>query len=120
MTCEKSIIKSNLCHDPDFLRIENLPTSVKTIYKEKISDFLEQFKNQNKRDYNASNPWLFEEVAREQAAMCLSLLEKPQPDNVDQLLQKLVNHCRRWDQVYNLNARDSYPELAEVWDKYGY
>jgi MoaA/NifB/PqqE/SkfB family radical SAM enzyme len=114
------IIKSNLCHDPDFLRIENLPTSVKTIYKEKISDFLEQFKNQNKRDYNASNPWLFEEVAREQAAMCLSLLEKPQPDNVDQLLQKLVNHCRRWDQVYNLNARDSYPELAEVWDKYGY
>jgi hypothetical protein len=47
-------------------------------------------------------------------------LEKPQPDNVDQLLQKLVNHCRRWDQVYNLNAKELYPELTEVWDKYGY
>jgi organic radical activating enzyme len=116
----KLLIKSNLCHDPEFLRIENLPNSAKAIYKEKISDFLEQFKNQNKRDYNASNPWLFEEVAREQAEMCLSLLEKPQPNNVDQLLQKLVNHCRRWDQVYNLNAKELYPELTEVWDKYGY
>jgi MoaA/NifB/PqqE/SkfB family radical SAM enzyme len=116
----KLLIKSNLCHDPDFLRIENLPHTVKVIYKEKILDFLSQFDDRHKRDYNASNPWLFKEAIKEQAEMCLSSLEKPQPDNVDQLLQKLVNHCRRWDQVYNLNAKELYPELTEVWDKYGY
>lgn len=116
----KLIIKSNLCYEPKFLRIENLPESVKTIYKEKIIGFLSQFEQHAKRDYNTSDPAQHKEVIREQAELCLSLLQRPQPQAVDQHLQKLVNHCRQWDQIYKLNARELYPELIEIWDTYGY
>ena len=59
-------------------------------------------------------------VVKEQAQMIKFLLESPAPVEADILLQQLVEHCRRWDKVYNYDARTLYPELREVWDKYGY
>jgi hypothetical protein len=32
----------------------------------------------------------------------------------------LVEHCKKWDGVYNYNARQLYPELKEIWDQYDY
>jgi hypothetical protein len=47
-------------------------------------------------------------------------LSAPEPDNSDELRRQMVDHCRRWDQVYGYDARALYPELTEVWDRYGY
>ena len=55
-----------------------------------------------------------------QAKMIVSILQTEQPDNADQLLSSMVNHCKRWDQVYGYDARLLYPELTSVWDKHGY
>ena len=52
--------------------------------------------------------------------MCVSALQCDQPPDVDQLSQQLVDHCKKWDQVYGLDARLIYPELAEIWDRHGY
>ena len=117
---KKLIIKSSFIVKPDFMQIKNLPTTVKNLYKKKYLDFLTQFETSNKTDYNASDPHQYKTVIKEQAEMCLAMLSDIQPDNVDDNLTMLVNHCRRWDKVYNLNAWDLYPELNEIWDKYGY
>lgn len=118
------LIKSNLCYRPAFMRIENLPKDVKLLYREKYVKFLShldsQYNSKFDPDYNASDPHQHYKGIRDQAEMCLSLLDTDQPADVDTHLQQLVDHCRRWDDVYNLDARTLYPELAEIWDQYGY
>ena len=41
---------------------------------------------------------------------------KGQPEDLSELIQ----HCRRWDDVYKLDARALYPEFKELFDRYGY
>jgi hypothetical protein len=48
------------------------------------------------------------------------MLGQNQPGNIDQLQKQFVEHCKKWDQVYGYNAVKLYPELAEVFDRYGY
>ena len=50
----------------------------------------------------------------------MNVLSQPEPDDVGELRQLMVEHCRKWDQVYGYDARALYPELTEVWDQYGY
>lgn len=115
------VVKSNICYNPEFLRIQNLPTEVKKLYREKYLKFLTQFDNTvTDKDYNASDPNEIKKIIQDQAELCVSLLNTDTPATVDVQYNLLVEHCRKWDAVYNLNARDLYPELSEIWDKYGY
>lgn len=114
------VIKSNLCYDPEFLNIQNLPTVAKRLYKEKYTNFLEQFNEVTNSDHNASNPHEIKNIVKDQAELYVSLLNTPTPDNVEIQYKLLVEHCRKWDAVYNFNARELYPELSEIWNKYGY
>ena len=116
----KLVVKSNICYRPRFLSIEMLPESVKDLYISKYQKFLDSIDGTTEADYNASDPNNYRLIAKEQAALCLGLLQTDQPVDSDQELAKLVEHCRRWDLVYKHNARDLYPELGEIWDRYGY
>ena len=51
---------------------------------------------------------------------CVNMLLTPTPTDSEQQLQFMVDHCRKWDQVYGYNAREMYPELIEIWNQYGY
>ena len=55
-----------------------------------------------------------------QIQQVISLLERPGPDGQEILLKAMVEHCRKWDKIYNFNARDLYPELADIFKKYDY
>jgi len=115
------IVKSNFCFRPRFLNIEILPKSIKELYKQRYVDFLKQFDNLSTDiDYNASDPHQHHLVIKEQAQLCLALLNSPTPGDSDQQLKDLVEHCRRWDKIYHLDAKKLYPELQEVWDRYAY
>jgi len=115
------IVKSNLCTRPEFLKIEMLPKDVKEMYKQQYVDFLKQFDNLSTDiDYNASDPNQHHQVIKEQAQLCLSLLNSATPSDSEQQLKALVDHCRQWDKVYKLDARSLYPELTDVWDRYAY
>jgi hypothetical protein len=117
----KLLIKSNVCSDPRFFSVEILPSNVKEIYCEQYNKFIDSLGNvETNNDYNASDPNNYVKVIKEQAQMCVGLLSTTAPDDIDQQLEKLVEHCRRWDKIYNLDARMLYPELKEVWDQYGY
>jgi hypothetical protein len=117
----KLIVKSNLCYHPKFLSAEILPENIKQQYQSKYKTFLNQLKNvEITADYNASDPNNYLAVIKEQANMCLSVLQTSTPGDSETELENMVRHCERWDRVYGYDARALYPEFAEILTKYNY
>jgi len=117
----KFIVKSNMVISPQYLDIVALPDHAKAAYLPAFDQLLEELATvDTTADYNASDPNNVLPVIKDQVVQCRTALLTPQPVNADQLLDQLVQHCKKWDQVYKLDAREIYPELAEIWDRYGY
>jgi organic radical activating enzyme len=115
------IVKSLLVNTPAFLDAVILPDLAKKQYLNHYQDFIDQLGHvQIPVDYNASDPHNSAMIIKEQAQMCMNILSRPEPSNAEQLRQQMVEHCRKWDQVYGYNARELYPELTDVWNRYGY
>ena len=117
---KKLPIKSLLVSDPRFLDAEILPQNVKLQYLQKYVPLINKLGATQGQDYNAMDPNEFCRNLAQQIEMCVTILSTPAPRDSEQQLQKLVDHCQRWDQVYHLDARALYPELANVWDRYAY
>ena len=115
------LIKSNLCYSPDFLYAINLPTDVKQQYLKNYNNLSTRLNSINtNNDFNASDPNNYGMSIKQELEMCQDLLSTTAPHNSEYMLEQMVDHCRRWDKIYNLNARNLYPELAEVWNRYAY
>jgi hypothetical protein len=115
------IVKSNFCYTPNFLNIKYLPISAKKSYLDKFTKWLEsQSIVGNLGDSNASDPNNYRLVVKNIAETCISMLSSPDPHNIIENHKMLIDHCKRWDKVYNYNARELYPELREMFDEYGY
>ena len=115
------IVKSLLVNTPDFLDAVILPDSVKQQYLKHYQVLIDQLSHVNLAiDYNASDPHNHVMIVKEQAQMCMNVLAKPAPKNANKLQQLMVDHCKKWDQIYGYNARELYPELENVWNQYGY
>jgi hypothetical protein len=117
---KKLPIKSLLVSDPRFLDAEILPQNVKLQYLQKYIPLVNKLGNYQGQDYNAMDPNEFRRNLAQQIEMCMTILSTPASKDSELQLQKLVEHCQRWDQVYQLDARALYPELTEVWDQYAY
>ena len=117
---QKLLIKSLPVTRPEFMHVEILPAKVKAQYLSQYEEILHQLDNTHDLDHNVSDPNNYLFVIKTQAQMCVNLLRTPEPANLDQLLVQLVQHCKKWDGVYNYNARQLYPELKEIWDSYDY
>ena len=114
-------VKSNLCYEPGFLYAVNLPDTVKHQYAQNYIKLISQLQQVvTAVDFNASDPNNCLISIKQEAEMCLQLLQEPTPADSEQQLQAMVQHCRKWDQVYQLDARELYPELSEVWSRYAY
>jgi len=117
----KLLVRSNLCYDPKFLYAVNLPVEVKQLYAVKYVELISRLDSiDTVGDFNANDPHNFQVAIKRQAEMCLQLLSTDQPADAEAQLKLMVEHCRKWDQVYRYDARSLYPELATVWDQYGY
>ena len=115
------IVKSNFCFDPEFLHPVILPITVKRQYIASYNQLLRELDTVVAgKDYNASDPNNYQIVVKEQAELIKNILETSAPVDSDLLLKKMVDHCRRWDQVYQLDAKKLYPELESVWSQHGY
>ncbi len=115
------IVKSNLCYKPRFLSAEILPNSIKQEYSKKYQELLSTLSTiKTDSDYNASDPNNYELSIKEQAKMCLSVLQTPTPSDMDQQLEIMVRHCERWDKIYGHDARILYPEFQQIYETYGY
>jgi len=115
------IVKSLLVIKPAYLDAAILPAEVKQQYIKNYQVLVAKLDTiQVPVDYNTSDPNNTATIVKEQAQMYINVLSAPEPDNSDELRRQMVDHCRRWDQVYGYDARALYPELTEVWDRYGY
>ena len=115
------IIKSLLVTNPIFLDVAVLPADVKQAYAKTYVSLLQELEHVDmQQDYNASDPHNYQAIIKQQTLMCLNILQKPPLPNLQQWQQQLVSHCKKWDQIYDLDARILYPELETVWDQYGY
>jgi pyruvate-formate lyase-activating enzyme len=115
------IVKSSLCYDPAFLDPKILPAEIKQQYLEKYQQLLADLDQISvPEDYNASDPNNYQSVIKEQAQMCVSILQSPTRTDSEHQLELMVRHCERWDRVYGLDARILYPEFQTILDRHGY
>jgi len=113
----KLVVKALLCCTPDFLDMQILPDHIKDLYISRYQRFLSDY---DAGDYNASDPNKFKHVVAQQAHMVIQRLRSSRPNNSELLLEKMVHHCQRWDQVYGLDAKILYPELREYFYRYNH
>jgi hypothetical protein len=115
------LVKSLVVTDPVFLSVEVLPREVRQnylpVYRKLYQDLALDAVNAD-IDFNDSNPHRHLLVIKKQIQQCISLLENTQ--DLSSHLSNMVAHCTKWDQMYQYNARDLYPELKEVFAKHGY
>lgn len=117
----KLLIKSLLVTDPAFLDVRILPDDIRQQYLTTLTVL-------DKRldyvctaiDYNESDPNLYDKSIKVQLDQTRALLTAPRLANADSLLESMVRHCERWDEVYGYNALKFYPEFEQIWTKYGY
>ena len=115
------IVKSLLVTNPRFLNAVILPDAVKQQYLGHYQTLVDRLDSvQVPEDYNASDPNNHVMIVKEQVQMCMNILRQPEPTDAEQQRRLMVEHCRKWDQVYGYDARSLYPELAEVWTQYDY
>ena len=116
-------IKSNICTDPDFLDISVLPRAVRQQYRAAYEKLLDDYQLNDlelSHDYNESDEHNYQLVAKNQIVQMLNLLDQPERNDTKVLLTRLLSHIANWDRVYNLNAVEVYPELADLLIGYGY
>ena len=117
----KMVVKSALVTHPDFMDATILPDSVKQLYLSRYKDLLSRIEHIDiSSDYNASDPNQYVQIVKQQILMISEVLGSSQPDAAEVRLEKLVQHCKKWDMVYGLSAWELYPEFEEILSKYGY
>lgn len=119
---QKLLIKSLIVSQPTFYDIRVLPHLIRQHYIKFYQDFLHrnQLESGPSIDYNQSDPNQYRNIIVQEVEKCINLLLDPGLDNQDQLLQEMVNHCKKWDQVHGYNARVLYPEWIDLLNQYGY
>jgi hypothetical protein len=115
---KKLLIKCLIVFSPDYLHPAVLPLTVRNAYRNNYQQLLDQYQLEgNPTDYNESDPNQYQSVVHQQIIQMLNLLDTPtHTGSFDQL----VEHCKRWDNIYNFDAVELYPELAQEFDRYGY
>ena len=67
-----------------------------------------------------SDPNRIAQVLLQETQSMLNLLQAPEPDNIQQLQTQLIEWMQRWDQEFDLDAREYYPEYAAWFAQMGY
>jgi len=116
---KKLLMKTLVVTQPSSQNIAVLPLSIRKQYRKNYEDLLSRFDQEIPIDFNESDPNNYMTVLKGYTQQAITLLDQPEISN-EELLKELVNHMKKWDKVYGYNAREIYPELAEILDKYEY
>lgn len=116
----KLLIKATFCTSPEFLDIRYLPMDVKKLYLEKYKKFIHKLPADSNKNFSSSDPNYYRQTLYNHTSTCINILNTDNPADTLQKHRELVEHCRRWDKVYKLDARSTHPELMELWDRYDY
>ena len=116
------LIKSLPMVRPAHLVSSTLPRSIRQTYKQAYLDLIDQY-NLNYDldiDYNESDWHNYKQVALSEIQKALYEIDLPDSIEQTKLLDDLIFHMRRWDEVYGFDMREYYPEFADLLNEYGY
>ena len=114
---QQIIIKGLIINTPTWMQVSVLPEQVKQSYKMNYQNIIDKLNGIDiSADYNESEKSNFAKLVKMQTQQILNLLDQPIQPGIEQL----VAHCRKWDNVYQLDAVKLYPELAEIFKQYDY
>ena len=116
---KKLLMKTLVVTSPASQNIAVLPLSIRKQYRKNYEDLLSHFDQEIPIDFNESDPSNHVAVLKGYTQQAIALLDQPKIDN-EELLKELVDHMKKWDKVYGYNAREIYPELAEILDQHEY
>ena len=117
----KLLIKSLIVTDPQYLNIKILPMMIRQQYIRRYQTLLDKLVDEDIAvDYNESDTANFIKNIKMQTSQVIMALQQPEVDNQEQMLATMVEHCQKWDKIYNLNAIELYPELEDVFIRHGY
>jgi hypothetical protein len=118
------IIQSNPLIFPKYLAIQVLPQEIKKNlipqYK-KVKEYI--IENSGALINTISTGRDISRLSYQLIRECntiISMLDQQPPDNIQDLRKELIEWLIRWDKVYNLDAREYYPEYKEFLEYYGY
>ena len=110
---KKLPMKALVVNNPRYLSVSVLPKSIREEYKKNYQHLIRDFKIE---DINESDPHNYETMISMYADQAINLLNQEETDGISDMVQ----HMKRWDKVYDLDARSLYPELTEILDQHGY
>lgn len=114
------LIKSLVVSDPAYLKCSNLPNTIKEKYAGPYLELLNKLSEVDvSAEYNESEINNVDRSIKMQVIQSLKLLETTTAD-IHNSLVETVDWCKKWDTEYGFNAKELYPELEEVFTKYGY
>jgi organic radical activating enzyme len=116
-------ISGNPLIQPRHYQITVLPLSIRQSFIPQYENLLRLINTDNKepsgvatgRNVSALSTQLTREVNS-----ILSMLNAPEPPDVEKLREDLIADMLRWDRVYQLDALTFYPEYREFLIEYGY
>jgi sulfatase maturation enzyme AslB (radical SAM superfamily) len=114
------LVKGNLVIKPKFLSIRNLPRSLRQQYRQPYEDLLNEIDQKELIDMNYSDRNNYLPIIANYAKLAIETIDTDDNIDADEQLEKLVDHMKRWDEVYEYDARLIYPEWREILDRYGY
>jgi organic radical activating enzyme len=109
----KLLMKASLVLRPKCLRVQILPKEIRQRYKQPYLKFIKELSN---IDFNESAEDNYTQIVSVYAQQAIQLLDDDELPGIEDF----VKHIKRWDLVYNYDAKKLYPELREILDKYGY
>ena len=100
--------------EPDYLQISVLPIGLRQKFIQRYVDVKNKIAPSDiKTLATGRNVGALNIQLRRECDAMIAMLTAPEPDNVQELRQRLSQWLMRWDQEYRLNAYDHYPEYRE-------
>jgi sulfatase maturation enzyme AslB (radical SAM superfamily) len=113
---EQLLIKSLVVTTPVYLDPKNIPSAIQKNYALPYLRLLDKLPTINTSiDYNESDQNNYLYSIKTQITQVLSLLQEQTEAPAAKWIQ-LVEWCNRWDQVYNFDMLELYPEFKEIYD----
>jgi hypothetical protein len=116
-------IKPLVVTTPPFLQVCNLPETIKKKYLEKYYILLNKFNLTEldiEYDFNESDPTQYKRIIKLAIVQAIGLLKQETPQDYKEQLKKMVEHCKKWDQIYGYNAVELFTELKDIFIENGY
>jgi hypothetical protein len=108
---------SNILDNPKYLKCYVLPKEMKIKIAEYIRSKYTHIIMSNS-DFNEAVHHRSPQGIKKHIELLLVLLEESEPDNIEELRYKFIEHNTQLDKVCDLKFTDIYPKLFDFYEKY--